>query len=358
MTRKRIVKIILWTVVLGALVWFIATRLSSNKVTLRENAQLSQITNPSVLVRTGTVQRLQYDGSFQLLGSFAPFQQVPILSETGGKIAELHFVNGSFVQAGQVLAAIDNDLLQFELENARNNLAKAAKDLHRLTALLGDGGVTQQQVDDATLGVDNLKSRIKILEKQISMTYIKAPFSGVVSDKTVENGSLVGPSVQLGIVTNVSQLRLRVYMTEGQVVKVNNAKSVPVKVDKLPNLELRGTITFTDVNATQNGRYLVEVLCPNPGNQIRAGMTATAFFGNDRAAELLAIPRDAIVGSLMDARVYVLNGEIAELRPVLTGQIADQYVEIREGLKEGEIIVVSGQINLEDGKPITVVNRN
>lgn len=356
MNRKRIVKIVLWTVGLAALTWWISTTLSENKQTLEENSRLSQISNPIVSVIPGTVEVVTYDGSFDALGNFAPNKLVPVMSEASGKIVELNFDNGSYVKEGAVMAKIDDDLLRIELETTRTNLKKAENDLARLQALIGDGGVTQQQVDDATIALENIRSKIKALEKQISMTAVKAPISGFVSNKKVEKGSLVSPAVQLALITNTTKMKLQVYLTEDQVVHVRNGREIAVTVDQFPDLKLTGVVSFIDVNATPNKRYLVEVECPNPGNVLRSGMTATAHFGNGGPVEVLAVPREAIVGSLQDAKVYVLDGKKALLRPVQTGRIMGDKVEILSGLEQGETIVVSGQINLEDGKAIRVAN--
>lgn len=357
MTRKRIIKIVLWTLGLGAFIWWVSTTLNENKEILAENARLSQISNPTVPVLTASVAKISYDGSFDIMGNFAPYKMVPLMSEASGKIVELRFDNGSYVTEGSTLAVIDGELLEIELETTRNNLKKAENDLKRLKALIGDGGITQQQVDDATIAVDNIRSKIKALEKQLSMTLVKAPISGYASGKTVEVGSLVGPSAQLAIITNTSKMKLQVYLTEDQVVKVHKGGEVTIRVDQFPDLNLRGKVSFIDVSATPNKRYLVEVECPNPGNVLRSGMTATAHFGNGGKEEFLAIPREALVGNIQDARVYVLEGEVAKLRHFKAGRIIGDKVEVRDGLSEGETIVVSGQINLEDGKPITVAEK-
>ncbi len=358
MNRKRIIKIVLWTIGLAALTWWITTTLSENKDTLEENSRLSQISNPVVPIIPGTVAKVTYDGSFDALGNFAPNKLVAVMSEASGKIVELNFDNGSYVKEGAVLAKIDDDLLKIELETTRTNLKKAENDLARLQALIGDGGVTQQQVDDASIAIENIRSKIKALEKQISMTEVKAPISGFVSNKKVEKGSLVSPAVQMALITNTNRMKLQVYLTEDQVVHVHKAREVKVSVDQFPDMELSGKVSFIDVNAAPNRRYLVEVECPNPGNVLRSGMTATAHFGNGGPVEVLAVPREAIVGSLQDAKVYVLDGKKALLRHVVTGRIIGDKVEIRSGLEAGESIVVSGQINLEDGKAIRVANRN
>jgi RND family efflux transporter MFP subunit len=305
-------------------------------------------------VVTSKVGMATMSGDFNVVGNFAPFKQAVVMSETAGKIISLNFDNGSAVQAGATLASIDNDLLRIQLETTKTNLAKAENDLSRLQKLLGEGGVTQQQIDDAKLGIQNLKQQIKGSEKQISMSFVKAPISGIVTNKMVEKGSLIAPAMQLANITDISRLKMQVYLTEEQVVTVKKGQRISLQADLSPDKKMEGTVTFIDVNAGSSRRYLVEIEIVNTGNALKAGMTGTVFFKGGSNRSVLAVPREAIVGSLQDAKVYVVEGGKAVLRSIVAGSVFDEHVHVKDGLKEGETIVVSGQINLEDGKEINI----
>ncbi|MCB0518651.1 MAG: efflux RND transporter periplasmic adaptor subunit [Lewinellaceae bacterium] len=354
---KSIIKIVLWTLALGGFGYWAVTQLSKNKAKMQAEAELTSQRNTTIPVVTATVAKATLEGKFNVVGNFAPYQQVSLMSETAGKITQLKFDNGSAVQAGTTVASIDNDLLKIQLETTKTNLAKAENDYNRLKKLLGEGGITQQQLDDAKLGIDNLNQQIKSIEKQISMTYVKAPISGIVSNKMVENGSLVSPSMKLADITNISRLKMQVYLTEEQVVTVKKGQKLTMKADLFPNRDFSGTVTFIDVNASNSRRYLVEIEINNPNGELKAGMTGTVYFEGGASREVLAIPRESIVGSLQDAKVYVVKDNKAILKHIETGAIFGEKVQVRSGLDEGETIVVSGQINLEDGKDIKIAEK-
>ena len=86
-------------------------------------------------------------------------------------------------------------------------------------------------------------------------------------------------------------------------------------------------------------------------------MTATAYFEGGEKNEVLAVPRASIVGDLQNAKVYVVEGEKAVLRKVEVGSVFGKNIQIKNGLLAGETVVVSGQINLEDGMTITTSNQ-
>ncbi len=351
---NRIVKATIWILVLGGLGYGAYWQLGKNKSTLQENAKASQERNTVIPVVTGKAELATMSGEFNVVGNFAPYKKVAVMSETAGKILTLNFDNGSTVQAGATLATIDNDLIRIQLETAKTNLAKGENDLSRLQRLLGEGGVTQQQIDDAKLGIENLKQQIKGAEKQISMSYVKAPISGVITGKMVEKGSLIAPSMQLAMITNISKLKMQVYLTEEQVITVKKGQRISMKADLFPDRNFEGTVTFIDVNADASRRYLVEIEINNLGDSLKAGMTGTVYFKGGATRQVLSVPREAIVGSLQDAKVYVVENGKAALKPVVTGSVFNNRVQVKEGLSEGDEIVVSGQINLEDGKDINI----
>jgi RND family efflux transporter MFP subunit len=351
---KRAVKAIIWTLALGLLGYLMVNQLSENKQTLEENARLTQERNTVIPVVTSLAGKKTVSGNFQVTGSFAPIQQVAVLSEMAGKVTQLYFENGTLVKAGSVLATIDNDLQKIQLETARIGLSKAENDYRRLNKLLGEGGVTQQQLDDAKLAVDNLTSQIKLLEKQISMSIVKAPISGVISNKMVEKGSLISPAFKMADLTNISRLRMQVYLTEEQVVSLKKGDKIGLRADLMPQKQFIGKVAFVDVNAGLSRRFLVEIETDNPGGALKSGMTGTAFFDGNAEKMIFGVPRAAIVGSLQEAKVYVVDNGTARLKQVEAGNIFGDFVQVLGGLSEGDSIVVSGQINLEDGMKIQV----
>lgn len=351
---KKIIKNILLLCVVGLLGFMGFKQLESNKAKIEANAKKSQQRNEIIPVITQKAGMALVDGKFEVVGSFAPYKQVVVMSETAGKAVSVGFENGDYVKSGARLLKIDNDLLKIQLKSTQSNLAKAEKDLNRLKNLLGEGGVTQSQVEEAELGIVNMQAQIESIEKQISMTSVLAPISGIISNKTIETGSMVAPSMQIATVTNIGRLKMQVYLTEEQVVQFKKGDVINLTADIFPDKIIKGKITFIDVAATQGKRYLVEIEFPNPDNQLKAGMSGTAYFEGKTAGEVLAIPRESIVGNLQNASVYVEEAGKAKLKSVKTGVIFGNLIQIKEGLTEGETVIVSGQINLQDGMSIAV----
>jgi membrane fusion protein, multidrug efflux system len=351
---KTAIRIILGLIVLGGLIAAGSWKLKENKKTIEDSAKLTQERNTEMPVNTAIIGKKDITGGISVTGTYQPFKELAVISDAQGRITQLNVKDGDVVREGAVILAVDNDLLKNQLDIAKVNLKKTENDLTRLRNLLGDGGVTQQQIDDAENGIENMKANIRSLEKQISLTLMKAPITGTVSGKSIERGGVVAPGMKIMDLINVQRLKMKVYLTEDEVMQVKKGQRVELKADLYPTRGFVGVVNLIDVKADNSKRFLVEVELDNPGGSLKAGMDGTALFNAGRSMSILALPRASIVGSVRDAKVYVVQNGVAELRKVQLGNIYGEYVSILSGLSEGDEVVRAGQINLEDGMKVRV----
>ena len=352
---KNIIGIIITLIVVGGLTAAAFWQLGQNKKKIEADGKLTQVRNTEIPVKVVTLGTQTIQGGFEISGTFQPYKHLSVMSEAQGRITQLNIKDGGFVAEGAVVLAVDNDLLKNQLELARINLKKAENDVTRLKNLLGDGGVTQQQVDDAQNGIDNIKINIRNLEKQISMTYVKAPISGTVSGKTVEKGAFLAPAMKIMDIIDVRRLKMAAYLTDAEVLQIKKGQRVELHTEVYPNKNFVGVVNLIDVQADNAQRFLVEVELDNPASTpLKAGMDGIAEFNTGRSVTILALPRKCIVGSARDAKVFVIENGIAKLRPIKLGSIYDDFAAVLSGLKVGEVVVSSGQINLEDNMKVKV----
>ena len=354
MNTRRIITILL--VLIGIVVagFAINWRLSDNKETMKENAQLTQVLNTSVAVSTDTVTTETFSSDFEVNGTFKPSQEVMVISDVNGRITSLKIDEGSYVKRGQLILTVDNQLLQNQVKSLKLNLEQSKRDMTRMQNLLADGGVTQTQFEESKLDAEGLEIQIASLQKQIADTYMKAPISGVVSNLMIENGSYLAPGTQVANLVNTNPIRLKVFLTEEQVVAVKSGQRVKITADVLAGKEFSGTVNFVDVKADNAKRFPVEIQIPN-SNAIKAGMNGEALFTVGKAVSVIAAPREAFVGSVQDGKIFVLEGNKAKLRKVTPGNTYGNKVAIRSGLAAGEMVITSGQINLQDNAEVSVI---
>jgi len=176
----------------------------------------------------------------------------------------------------------------------------------------------------------------------------------------IEMGAFVGPGAELFEIVDVSKLKLKVSVNEAQVVQLKKGDKVTIKSTVFPESEYSGVVSFIAVKADNSLNYPIEIEVANSGkNELKAGMYGTAYFNFPQQEDVIQIPRSSFVGSVNSNQVYVMSADsVATLRQVTPGKIFGSQVVILQGLEEGETVITTGQINLNDGDKVNVLNKN
>lgn len=325
--------------------------LSNNKKKNQEKTAVVAQGSGDVAVRTATITKTPVDLNFSVNGNFQAAQQLTFSAENTGRITKIYVDEGSRVSKGQTLAILDSESLSADLEAAQATYQNALRDQERYASSFATGGVTQQQLDQAKLNTRNALTRLKQARIKTGDTNIKAPFSGIINKRFIEQGAYVAPGNQLFQLVDVSKLKLAVTVNESQVAQLKVGDQVRIKSNVFPDKNFSGKITFIAPLADNSLNFPVEMQVSNStGSQLKAGMYGTAIFEFPEQAPALTVPRTAFVGSVSSNRIYVVaSGNIAKERKVIAGRVNGDRVEILEGLKEGETVITNGQINLTDG---------
>lgn len=348
--------IIITVTVIAAFV-LIGWVLSNNKKKNQAKTAVVAQGSGDVAVRTATIEKTTVDMNFSVNGNFQAAQQLTFSAENSGRITRIFVDEGSHVSKGQTLAILDAESLSADLEAAQATYQNALRDQERYTSSFATGGVTQQQLDQAKLNSRNALTRLKQARIKTGDANIRAPFSGIINKRFIEQGAYVAPGNQLFQLVDVSRLKLAVTVNESQVANLKVGDAVRIKSNVFPDKNFTGKITFIAPLADNSLNFPVEIqLANNTGGQLKAGMYGSAIFEFPSTAPALTVPRTAFVGSVSSNRIYVLeSGNIAKERKVVAGRVIADQVEILEGLKEGETVVTSGQINLTDGTKVIAI---
>ncbi|WP_025125629.1 efflux RND transporter periplasmic adaptor subunit [Myroides odoratimimus] len=351
---KKIIIALVLVVLGGGLVYILSSNKAKND---RETAIVAE-RSAEVTVRAEQAKLQVFDASYKANGNFIPEQEVTISAETPGRILKLLVDEGSRVQKGQILALVNSDQINVQIQNAEAALATAKADATRFESAFKTGGVTQQQLDQVRLMLKNAEANLKSARITASDANIKAPISGIINKKHVELGSFVAPGAPLFDLVNVAQLKLRVNVDESHVANLKEGDIITVKASVLPNDTFQGKVTFIAPKADAALNYPVDLLIANnQENKLRAGMYGSALFDGEKDAgtPILLVPRNAFVGSVSSNQVYTIVQGKAMSKKVIAGRNFGDFVEVLEGLKEGETVITSGQINLTEGAPVSII---
>ena len=333
----------------------VAYKLSVNKSKINEKNSMPIVTDVRIPVKVATVQNQLLEVSIKKTGNLAPFKEAKALAMAGGTIQRLRFNLGDQVSQGQVLAITDTRLLQLELQKAETSAAKLKGDLDTYTELLQGKAATQEKVNDLHQNYLDALNQVNQARRNLSDAAIKAPTSGIISAKAVEEGVYVSAGGEIATIINLSKAKVQVNLTESEVYQVVQGQSVKITTDVYPGKVFSGTISFISPQADPTHNYPVEIMVDNAGRSIlRSGTFVYADFSKKTKQQLLVIPREALTESIKNASVYVVADNIARQRTIQTGVEFGGNIQVISGLLPGDKVVTSGQINLKDGSPVSV----
>lgn len=309
-----------------------------------------------VSVAVARVALLPVDGSLQLPAVLEPSRQADISATTPGKITSLRIALGSSVGAGQVVGTIDSRQQQLSVKDAQEALQKAQADYQRNKELFEGNAGTAQSVKDAQYALESARVRVQQAGRQLGEGAIKAPISGIITAKNGEVGEYANPGASLATVVDIYTLKAVVYVGEKDVYQLKLGQSAAITADVLPGKSLPGKVSFISPVGDENHNYRVELAVSNPSVVLKAGTYIKVAFDMGSQYTALQIPKLALVEGTKNPYVYVVNGAQAQVRKLTVGRELGEHIEVLSGLKEGDEIVTSGQINLVDGSKITRIN--
>lgn len=350
--KRGIITILLVAAALGGIVYLLNKNKANNEAVTAEASKM----NSTVAVRVDTVRQQSVDMAYLSNGTFQPKQEVVVSAEAAGRVVRVLVDEGDHVSAGQTLAIVQGDKLNVNVANAEANFNNAKADLERFESAYKSGGVTKQQLDGAKLQFETAKNNVQAAKLNAGDVTIKTSVAGVVNSRKIEPGTYVNPGTPAFEIVNVNTLKLRVNVDEKNVAPLQVGQDVEITVSVQSDKKYTGKITFIAPKADASLNFPVEIEIANPNNALRAGMYGTARFGGEGQANALVIPRNAFVGSISDQLVYVAKDGKAVQSKVVPGRTFGNMVEVVDGVNEGELVIISGQINLADQTPISVIN--
>jgi RND family efflux transporter MFP subunit len=347
---KKIITVVIVLFVIGSIIGI----LLMNKSKREEKLKKVEI-QTSVPVFTAKVTEEKIIDTLSLVGTTAPYNEVIVSAETAGRVIGLYFDVGSNVGRGKILVKLDDEVKRATLENAEANYEKAKKDFDRYELLLETKSITEVQYEAAKLTYKQTEAALKIAQRQLKDSKIVCPLSGVVIAKNIELGTYLNTGNPVATIVNIDRLKVKVYVPELEAFKLKEGDAVELTTEVYPGTVFSGKITTINAKADDAHAYLVEItVANNKSHPLRAGLFARVSFKTLESLSAVVVPRTALIGSIKDAKVFVVENNIARLKNIVVGAEYGDKMEVIEGLNVGETVVTNGQVNLRDSVAVTI----
>jgi RND family efflux transporter MFP subunit len=292
-------------------------------------------------------------------GLLANEDEIRLSFKVGGVIRRLAVTEGQHVRKGQKLAEIEQTEINAQVEQARQALEKARRDLERGERLYNDKVISLEQLQDLRTQTAMAEAAFNSAQFNWNYAAIIAPHDGTVLRRLAEQRELVTagtPIIVLG--AQDKGFVVRTGLADREIVQVKLGDTAQVRLDALPDAVLNGRITEVASAADPaSGMFRIEVALDAVDLPLKSGLVAklTITPSSARAGERVYVPIGAIVeANGRGASIFVLDHEHARRRDVEVAFIEGEHVALTGGVAPGEQVITDGAQYLEDGERVTI----
>ncbi|MFZ5572947.1 MAG: efflux RND transporter periplasmic adaptor subunit [Thermodesulfobacteriota bacterium] len=330
---------------------------------------------PAVAVEVLEVKPVDIAETIAVVGTLAPKSEAEVKSEYSGIITDVFVTEWVRVSRGTQLAKLDMREAAAALDAAKALLAqaqvsenKAVREYERALGLKKSGLITQQLFDDAVTAREaavaataSAQAQVNMAETRLEKTLITAPIDGVISYRGVNVGDYIenmgSPRPMFKIVDN-RVLDLTVTVPSARMADIRIGQDIDFSTNAFNDKTYNGKIKYInpEVDPTNRSVKVIAEVSNDP-EELRGGLFVKGRIVTGARKGVRVVPRSALkLWDVVNKRgeVFVVSNQKASLRPVTTGTLQDDLVEITSGLDPGELVVTRGAFNINDGDRVKI----
>lgn len=288
--------------------------------------------------------------SYAVTATIGSEGDAPVLARVAGEVVELFVEEGAIVKQGQPLARLDGERLRLEMLAARADLEKARGELDRHTDLNRRGLVSEAMYEGLRYDVAELQATYALKKLDYEYSTIRATIDGVVSERLVKLGETLSAGTETFRITDTGELIAYLQIPQDELGKFENGHAAVLTVDAMPGMQFDAEIIrISPTIDVSNGTFRATAFIDNERGLLAPGMFARFSVNYEKHPAALTIPVTALLGDEDEAAVYVVEDGEAARRPVRTGIVSGDVVEVLDGLLETDRIIIVGQGAVREG---------
>ncbi|HVZ56234.1 MAG TPA: efflux RND transporter periplasmic adaptor subunit [Chitinophagaceae bacterium] len=287
-------------------------------------------------------------------GTLIANEATEIHPEISGRVVQLNVSEGRFVTKGTLLAKIFDGDLQAQLKKLEVQLQIAEQNEQRSAQLLKIQGISKQDYDASLLNVNNIKADIEITKVSIIKTEIRAPFSGRVGLKNISPGAFVTPTTVIATIQQTDVLKLDFSVPEKYTGQIRTGQQINFTTEGSARM-YQAIVMATEASVAQNTRSLmVRSVVQNKDASLIPGAFAKVELQFDADPNAIVIPSQAILPQARGKKVVLFQNGEARFVDVTTGVRDSATIQVTQGLKKGDTVVLTGLLSAKPGSPLRI----
>lgn len=312
-----------------------------------------------VLVETKTAALTSFQDVIEVFGAVKAVQTSKVGATSGGKIVKFFRDKGSYVNVGDTICVLENDILKANLEAAKADYELSEINYRKQKKIYEENVSSEFQYLQAQYQRDAKKAAYEMVKAQFDKTFIKAPISGIIDTKDFEVGEVLSPGFPVVTIINTGSIKVEAGVPEKYVSDITTGKQVKVIFDEL-NTEMNGFISYTGKSVnTANRTFPVEINLSNPGGVLKPELNARVQVMKGTLNDVYVFPAEIITKTDLGYVVFVASEkdgeEFADMRVVEIVGRSSNKVALRGNLAAGDQVITVGYQSLVNGERIQVV---
>lgn len=394
---KNVKKIVLYAVIIAVVVGG-AIVVKGKVFSGKKDTTTTAVAASKTSVSAQTVKSMEKDSGDTYKATLEAYQQGIITSKLSAKVLTVSIENGQYVNAGDTIATLDDQDIQNNIKSAQAqlqvteqqlssqqaaldkykiNLDDAQRNYDRQKALFEGKVISQSDFDAAEKTLNNAKAdynsglagiesakaniaaqnvTIANYQDNLKNTIIKAPISGVISDKSLNIGQMASQGSTLAKINDISSVYATIQVPQEKISDIKIGQPATVTLDGI-DTTYSGTINNIDVSADTTSRvFNCKIKLDNSDKSLHPGVFAKVNLVSDQKTEVVTVPINALVGNEGDYSVFINDNGTAKKQKITIGETNENDVEITSGVQDGDVVICSNTGSLQDGDEVEVVS--
>jgi membrane fusion protein (multidrug efflux system) len=311
----------------------------------------------------------QWEPQVSAIGTLTAVNGIEIAPQVGGVVREVLFESGDLVKKGQKLIQLDTDTEEADLQNFRVQLGNAQTEFDRREKVFKKGFASKADLDTARMLRDRLTADVQRTEALIAQKSIYAPWDGRLGLRDVSVGKYVAAGQNVVWMQSVDPIYADFTVTEADFGRIKVGQEVEARFSTYPGETFKGKVKTTDARVSQASRMItVRGEIENPEGRLVPGMYAEVIVTVGEAGPVVTIPQTAVTYSLYGDSVFAVvkaknpdpNAKEPDLeierRFIKLGTVRGGRVNVVEGVKPGDQVVIAGQNKIDQGSRVRIDN--
>ncbi len=348
MARTRIHRVFTGLVLVLLPVWFVAGCNRGSSQTPGRSG------GGPVSVEALVVKPQPLENKIFTTGTMLANEEVELRPEISGRVTGVFFAEGQRIRQGEVLLKLNDRELQAQLKRKQLEETLAGDEERRQRALFEINGISREEYDKTLNKLNMIKAEREVIESQLAETEIIAPFDGVVGLRYVSEGSYVSSNTMVAAMQDIDPVKAEFSVPEKYAGQLSRGAKIVVQVGDEQN-SYAGTIYAVEAKIDPGTRTLkARATVPNPDARLLPGSFAKVEITLEELPDAIVIPSGAVIPRINDEIVYVCRNGKAQSLSVKTGIRNERGIQITEGLTPGDTLIVTGLLQLADGKDVRI----